>query len=527
MLTLDVPQTDAALLQHQIETRPKATLEWLARLPFASPIDAAQQLVLALYTLNRIPLAEDDRIALMALYRPVVARAAASLEVLLLEAGVPPPPQQRQAGTLLRELQTEYSIGCKHVLRSLSGRRFGRSQIKHIAEVTAHLLAALHEVQFCCHLTYCPAPDNLWLELHQTYQLAKSNGMSGKAILDAPPADLVYSQALLLELADPPHMSRAELAHVKLYMREFGKLATLGAPPADASAHGFPLETHSNRGPGAHHVPAADCSLWLDTGEICRHLHETAIRLRTGETPRRAGLPAGMHSDTSLALTRHLLKLWRPGSHRAFNRYPAPGKGVEVVAGVSAIHRLLELVPQKAELTPPQDDAHTGAGSPPQFNVHTAVNASHWIVSNDSAAGLALSGTPDMPLNLKVGDALAVRAEESAIWSLAVIRWIKMHDARQVELGVERLSPTMQPVWVRPVKGRRKAGPEPGLFVPGCPALKQPDRLLLPSHIYHKGMHAEVLHTPKHYTVTLNRRAELTPSFDLVDFTASNVSPTP
>lgn len=524
MLTLDVPHTDASLLQHKIETRPKATLEWLGRLPFARPIDAAQQLVVALYTLNRVPLDEDDRFALLALYRPVVARAAASLEVLLLDAGVPPPPQQRQAGTLLRELQMEYSIGCKHVLRSLSDRRFGRSQIKHIAELTSLLLAALHEVQFSCHLTYSPVPDNFWLELHQTYQLAKSNGMSGKSVHDAPPADRVYTQALLLELADPPHMSRAQLAHIKLYLREFGRLATLGAPPTDASAHGFPIETHSTRGPGAHHAVAADSSLWLDTEAICRQLHEVAIRLRTGDTPRATGLPAGMQSDISLALSRHLLKLWRPGSHRAFKRYPAPGKGMEVVAGVSAIHRLLELVPQTAELA--HAGAHADQDREPQFNVHAAVNASHWTLSNDSAAGLALSGMPDSPLNLKVGDALAVRAEESAIWSLAVIRWIKMHDARQVELGVERLSPTMQPVWVRPLKGRRKASPEPGLFVPGSPALKQPGRLLLPSHIYHKGMQAEILHAPDQYTVTFNRRAELTPSFDLIDFTVSDASST-
>ncbi|MBT9568413.1 MAG: hypothetical protein IV085_08960 [Thiobacillus sp.] len=526
MLTLDVPQTDASLLQHKIETRPKATLEWLARLPFASPIDTAQQLVLALYTLNRVPLDEDARIALMALYRPVVARAAASLEVLLLEAGVPPPPQQRQAGTLLRELQTEYSVGCKHGLRSLSGRRFGRSQIRHIAELTSHLLDALHEIQFCCHLTYSPVPERFWLELHQTYQLAKSNGMSGKSIQDAPPADLVYARALLLELADPPHMSRVELAHLKLYLREFGKLATLGAPPTDAGAHGFPIETHADRGPGAQQAALTEGGLWLDTEAICRHLHEAAIRLRTGDTPRHAGLPAGMRSDISLALSRHLLKLWRPGSQRAFNRYPAPGKGVEVVAGVSAIHRLLELAPQSAELAPATHDAHTGTDSPPQLNVRAAVNASHWTLNNDSAAGLALSGTPDIPLNLKVGDALAVRAADSAVWSLGVIRWIKMHDARQVELGVERLSPTMQPVWVKPLKGRRKAGPEPGLFVPGSPALKQPDRLLLSSHVYHKGMQAEVLHASRQYTVTFNRRAELTPSFDLIDFTVSNAAST-
>ena len=74
MLTLNIPDKDS-VLQHPAETRPKVVAEWLGRLPFASPADTAQQLVVGLYALNRHELADDDRYALMALYRPVVARA--------------------------------------------------------------------------------------------------------------------------------------------------------------------------------------------------------------------------------------------------------------------------------------------------------------------------------------------------------------------------------------------------------------------------------------------------------------------
>lgn len=527
MLTLNVPRTDNSVLQHTVETRPKATAEWLARLPFASPVDTAQQLVMALYTLNRIPLDEDDRGALLALYRPVVARAASSLETLLSEAGVPPHPQQRQAGSLLGELHAEHSIGYKHLLRSLTTRRFGRSQIKYIAEVTAHLLAALRDVQLACYLTYSPVPEGLWREMHALYQLTKSNGMADKTVNDAQPADRVYTQALLLALADPPHMSRAELAHIQLYLDAFGKLAVLGVAPTRANQSGFAIETSSDRGPSPHSASPEAGGLWLDIEVLCRHLHETAVRLRTGDTPRRIGLPSGMDSETSQTLAKRLLKLWRSGAHRAFKRYPAPGSAMQVVAGVSAIHRLLEWVPPAAERSTSVDDAPPEGDDPSIFAASTAVNASHWTVSNDSAAGLALTGAPDMPLNLKVGDALALRDGDAAGWSLAVIRWIKMLDARQVELGVERLSPQVQPVWVRPLRGHRKASPEPGLFVPGLPALRQPDRLLLPSHVYQIGMDAEVWHTPKQYTITFGRRAEFTPSFDLIDFTALTAEPTP
>lgn len=516
MPTLDVPLPDPALLQYTIETRPGATQQWLERLPFASPVEAAQQLVLALYSLNRIALDEDRRIELLALYGPAVNRAAASLEGLLLEAGVPPAPQQRQAGTLLRELQIEYSIGWKHVLRALSSRRSARSQIRHIAGATAHLLTALHDVQFGCHLSYSPLPEHFWLEFHDVYRLARNNGLSGKSIHDAPPADFACTQALLLELADPPHMSRAELAHIKLYLRRFGKLATLGAA-APGRTHGFAVDTHADRGAGGPAV-AAEHALWLDTEAICRHIHEVGVRLRTGETPARIGLPPGMRSEASLTLSRHLTKAWRPGNHRAYRRYAAPEQAVEVVAGVGAIHRLLERR-QPDRATAKTDDGPRAAGGAPDMP------ASTWSLCNDSAAGLALHGTPDLPLNLKVGDALALRGKTSAAWSLGAIRWIKMLDARRVELGIERLAPTIEPARVRPLKGRRQASAEPALLLPGSPALRQPARLVLSSHVYHKGMRAEVWQDGHATTITLEHRAERTPSFDLIGFTVIDPAP--
>jgi len=243
------------------------------------------------------------------------------------------------------------------------------------------------------------------------------------------------------------------------------------------------------------------------------------VRLRTGDSPRLIGLPQGMGSELSYSLGKRLLKLWRSGAQRVFKRYPACENTVHLVAGVSAIHRLLDMAPpigrrrQRCRRQPADPRCRTAVCCP------ASVNASCWTIDNDSAAGLALTGAPDTSLNLKIGDALALRAHDAEAWSLAVIRWIRMRDARQVELGVERLSPQMQPVWVRPLRGHRKATPEPALFVPGLPALNRPDRLLLPRYLYQTGMDAEVWQPPQQYTLTFGRRHEHTASFDLVDFT--------
>lgn len=523
MLTLNIPDKDS-VLQHPAETRPKVVAEWLGRLPFASPADTAQQLVVGLYALNRHELADDDRYALMALYRPVVARAAASLEAQLADSGVPPHAQQRQLGALLRELHVEHSIGYKQVLLAQTTRRFGRAAPKRVAEVTARLLAALRDVHVACDLTYMPPPAGLWQEMHQVHAYAEAANLADSAVDDAPSASLAYCQALLFALADPPHMSHADRVLTRLYLDRFASLTVLTAQPVE-DHRGFAIRNDVDA-PPSHVAPSPDeCGLWLDTDALCRHLHETASRLRNGETPRHLGLPVGMESEPAQKLCIRLLKQWSGGAQRAFRRHATPGGTMQMVAGVSAIHRLLEMAPQTAGSAPGAADSLRISDVAATMAATAPISATEWNVSNDSAAGLALSGTPDTPLNLKVGDPLALKADTAAAWSLGVIRWVRMSPGRQVELGVERLSPQIQPVWVQPLRGQRTARPEPALFVPGLAALNQQDRLLLPRHLYQAGMDADVLHAQHQYALTFGRRLEQTPSFDLIDFTIFSDEP--
>jgi len=517
MLILNIPDKDAAL-QHAVETRPKAVAQWLGRLPFASPADTAQQLLIALYALNRHPLGEDDRYTLMALYRPVIERAAASLEAQLADAGVPPHAQQRQLGSLLRELHIEHSIGYKQALLALANRRFGRASAKRTAEVTARLLAALRDVQMACYLTRTPPPAGLWQEMRQIHEFAETSKLTDLAVDDAPAPATAYIQAVLFALADPPHMTHAELIHTRLYLGQFAALGTLAAAPVEGH-RGFPIAAEGDAAPSSHVSSPVQYGRWLDTDAMCRHLHETAVRLRTGETPRRIGLPAGMESELSQSLCKRLLKQWSGGTQRAFRRHATPGSAVHAVAGLSAIHRLLD-PEQQAPWPNPADADSLSIPDAGRVQAPLApVTISKWTVDNDSAAGLALSGKPDAPLNLKVGDPLALQIDGTTTWSLGVIRWVRMRDAQQVELGVERLSPQVWPVWVRPLRGHRMACPETALLVPGLAALQQKDRLLLPRYLYQIGMDADVWHPPHEYTLTFGRCLEHTPGFDLIDFT--------
>lgn len=506
MLALSLPGTDP-VLQQKVETRPRAVAEWLDGLPFATPLEAAQQILMGLYALNRHALDDSDRAELLALYRPAVARAAASLETLIADAGLPPPPQPRQAGALLRELRIEFGTGYRHVLQGLASHRLMRAGTKRIAVAAARALAASYDILYACALTRTMAPAGLWREIHQIHAYAQASGAADIAVDDAPMPTTAYVQAVLLARADPPHMSHAELLHTRLYLDKYARRAVLAAAPVRGH-RGFAVPIHGDAPPSPVMRGPAQDSLWLDTDVLCKHLEAVALHLRTGDTPSRLRLPDGMQSETTELLCGYLARQWCAGPQRAFRRHAPPDKTVSAVSGLAAIHALLDPGPPPPVAGVPTRPSPTATGAPAQ-----------WMVANDSAAGLALIGHADASMNLRVGDPLAVREQAGGDWSLGVIRWLRMRDGQQIEFGVERLSPGMEAVWVRPLWGHASGSAHTALFVPGIAALKQPDRLLLPRHLYQLGVEAEVIHGGRTYLVAFGKRTDPTPGFDLIEFT--------
>jgi hypothetical protein len=510
------PPVDPAL-GDDFEAHPRLAADWLDRLPYANPVAAARQLLHALTAMNRSALEPGLRHTLQTLYRPALLRAATGLTSLLGETGVPPHAQQREAATLLRELHREHVVACKLGIRGIGNPR---AQTRRIIESLARLLSALRDLHAAHAFTYNPVPSTLWLDLHHALNLARRHGVADASRKGIDPVSLSYRQILLMALADPPHLSRSEQTHVVAFLRALGNLAVLSEGPR--SATGFPIDPDSSHGPIAR-ADTPETTHWLDTDALCRQLHETVARLHAGDSPRRLGLPDELDAELALSVARHLSKQWRNASQRSYTRHTIRSGAVEVVAGLTAIHRLLaQSMPNPIESVSVEENDSLSISDVGARAATVPVMSSYWDIRNDSAGGLALAGTPEAPLNLKVGDALALRPRgeaHSAAWSLATIRWILMHDGGRVEFGLERLSPQIQPVWVRLLRGHHKH-PEPALFVPGLPTLKQPDRLLLPRNLYVSGMDAELWPSPHLSLLSFGRRIERTPSFDLVDFTA-------
>src|SRR4030067_399358 len=78
------------------ETAPTGAAPCLAAWPLADSVQAAQQIYQALFTLNRMPLAADDRLVLMELYRKPVAAGAAGLQPHFARPSLPLTPRLKQ-----------------------------------------------------------------------------------------------------------------------------------------------------------------------------------------------------------------------------------------------------------------------------------------------------------------------------------------------------------------------------------------------------------------------------------------------
>ncbi len=114
-----------------------------------------------------------------------------------------------------------------------------------------------------------------------------------------------------------------------------------------------------------------------------------------------------------------------------------------------------------------------------------------WQLRDESARGLLLAREGEVGAHVRVGDLLGIQgSNDDGTWRAGVVRWIKSPDSNRVEMGVERLAPSVTPVAVKPAAnnmpgtGRRYTQ---ALLLPAMPVLRRPATLVLTRGVYEPG----------------------------------------
>ena len=418
------------------ETRPNKINEFIQKLPFGDPISAAADLIDELQILNSQKIAFSNRLNALELYRPTAIQIYQDLLPHFSSAGMPLSKNEQAFADAAVQLWQEMAYGYKFSLVDLQNKILNINNSKVTAQVVQRAIHAIKEIALVHHLGYRSAPSSLWAELHQLYFCAIQQSAEKSAVTDVlaknneSSVNLIYTQVLLMALADPQHLANADILKTDIYLSKIcahAELRPLGLIENPAGVFLVSLDSNKAPTPFAKNkeLPDSKTDILLLTLGMARLIHQHINMLREGNLPNDGSLPVNAFESHFEDLLTRLIKNFGKSPKRLFSR-TKKSDGVELGVGLLAAHHIL------------QDGKYA------TDKVALAINAakpSRWQVLNVSAGGCSLRKFSSSQTSAYIGDVVAVKNSKTATWEIAVLRWANVNTLSQLDVGLELISP--------------------------------------------------------------------------------------
>src|SRR5690242_16419693 len=351
------------------EIRPSRVAHFLTEAATREPGFAARVIGEALSATNRVSMSHGRRLDLAEQYWKTAALLWPRLEHRFIRASHPLLGDDLDAAKAALKLANELATSYKRLLANEAGRRFRLGGPRRLVALVRRTFQATARVLTNSYLTYAPVPTHTWYDAHEIYMFTRERKIHRHAVtVDQPDITLerLYTQSLLLALANPYGFLPSQLAAVLHYLEENAHLAKLTpVPPVHRMAkavaivpvgHDFPPFS-ANKGGNAEGT-----KLFLLTFDLAFELQEQIRAIEAGAAlPREAGSDPdarGRH----IALLKRLLRQWAIPPARQFNRLPSRAQ-VAICAGLSGVWHYSRGTP-----------APNGASSPPPMTQCQVVN---------------------------------------------------------------------------------------------------------------------------------------------------------
>ncbi|MBI5611544.1 MAG: hypothetical protein HY942_00530 [Gammaproteobacteria bacterium] len=495
---------------------PKYLRNWFGNLPVANSAATAQEVYRVLCGLNRVPMDARDRLELLELCESPVASVTTGLLPHLAPVVLPLPPKKRQLADFLRQLQTEMAYGYKTLLRDLHAGP--AAWVKHPDIMTIGIerairylgLSLLHSYQ-----AYLPYPAGVWREIHGLYRYAEENHghtalVACTAASDAAKTTITtsYLQTALLGVCSPYQLPPNECVQIHAFLGLWADKAhiTPALDVTDTAGH-FLIDLSADLPPIVfpHDIKpkAAPHLRHLVSLELARGAHALIGRLQKGEAPRTLNIGSDCIDTACIDMLQRLLKFWGLSAGRQFSRRPKKDSLLSVCTGLKAVHFFSDgqrpFAPPESSEAPADADVEIDLQGPPRhaLDMDNAARTvpeenfriERWRIRDESAAGLSLLHLGEESVAVRVGDLLGILNEDSGIWRVGVVRWLKNPEMAMLEMGVEMLAPAAHPAAVKPLVGedRSTSAYSQALLLPAVEALRQPLSLIIARGSYQPG----------------------------------------
>jgi cyclic-di-GMP-binding protein len=418
------------------ETRAHKINEFIQKLPFSDPITAATDLIDELQILNSQKVAFANRLNTLEQYRPSAIQIYQDLIPHFSNASLPITKNEQAFADAAIHLWQEFAFGYKFALIDLQNKILNISSSKSTAQVVQRAIHALKEIILIHHLSYRTPPANVWAELHQLYFCALQQSAEKLSVPEqlasnnVSSVNLVYTQVLLMSLADPQHLANSDILKTNTYLSNVAtqaELRPLGLVDNPVGVFLVALDGDKPPIPFAKNqdVPNDATDILLVTLNLARQIHQHIKSLQDGVIPNDGNLPINALESHYEDLLTRLIKNFGKAQHRVFSR-TKKSDGVELGIGLLASHHLI------------LDGGNTFANA---NNSPGAIKPSRWQVLNVSAGGYALRKFNSSQASARIGDVVAIKNSKSALWELAVLRWANINDLNQLDVGLELISP--------------------------------------------------------------------------------------
>ncbi len=447
------------------ETRPNKINEFIQKLPFSDPISAATDLIDELQILNSQKVAYANRLNALEQYRPSVIQIYQDLIPHFNSASLPITKNEQAFADAAVQLWQELAFGYKFALIDLQNKILNMSSGKSTAQVVQRAIHALKEIALVHHLCYRSPPANVWAELHQLYFCALQQSAEKLAVVEQLAANnvssvnLVYTQVLLMALADPQHLANSDILKTDAYLSNVAaqaELRPLGLIENPAGVFLIALDGDKPPIPFAKNqdVPNDATDILLITLNLARQIHQHIKSLQEYTIPNDSALPINAIESHYEDLLTRLIKNFGKAQQRIFSR-TKKSDGVELGIGLIAAHHLI----------------HDGSDSfTNSSNSASIIKPSRWQVLNVSAGGYALRKFNSSQASARVGDVVAMKNSKNKLWELAVLRWANINELNQLDVGLELISPSATSITVKFDNNNLEGE---ALLLPELTALKQ------------------------------------------------------
>ena len=308
---------------------------WLTETLTRDPGFAARAIGEAVAATNRTSLFHSRRLEITEQYWKSAALLWPRLERQFTRASHPLQGDDLEAAKAALTLANELSLAYKRLLVGEASRRLVWGAPRRLVSLVRRAFQATSRVLANSYLSYAPVPANTWYDAHEIYMFTRERKIHRHPVtLDQPDITLerLYTQSLLLALANPYGFLPSQLAMVLHYLQDNAQLAKLTpVPPVHRLAkavaivpvgHDFPPFS-ANKGGNAE-----GSKLFLLTFDLAFQLQEQIRGLEAGATlPREAGSDAEARGRY-VALLKRLLRQWAIPPARQFNRLPSRARVV-------------------------------------------------------------------------------------------------------------------------------------------------------------------------------------------------------